>query len=125
MARIIGKDALPPRQRFTLLCAELVNEAFLRQSAYSPNDRYATPARQAVMMRLLGRFFDQAQEVVDSGTLPEELTRKEIYRRLLRMGEDIVEGDWERFSQLDQQIESTIATLKRGGFEAEQKEQHG
>ena len=75
------------------------------------------------MMRLLGRFFDQAQEVVDSGTLPEDLTRTEIYRRLLRMGEDIVEGDWERFSQLDQQIESTIATLKRGGFEAEHTEQ--
>lgn len=123
MARIIGKDALPPRQRFTLLCAELVNEAFLRQSAYSPNDRYATPARQAVMMRLLGRFFDQAQEVVESGTLPEELTRKEIYRRLLRMGEDIPEGDWEGFSQLDRQIETTIATLKSGGFEAEQTEQ--
>jgi vacuolar-type H+-ATPase catalytic subunit A/Vma1 len=33
MARIIGKDALPARQRLTLLCAELVNEAFLRQSA--------------------------------------------------------------------------------------------
>jgi V/A-type H+-transporting ATPase subunit A len=119
MARIIGKDALPPRQRFTLLCAELVNEAFLRQSAFSPNDRYATPARQAVMMRLIGRFIELAQEAVDSGTLPEELTRREVYRRLLRMGEDIAEGDWERFSELDRQIESTVATLKRGTFEAE------
>ncbi len=35
MARIIGKDALPARQQLTLLCAELVNEAFLRQSAFS------------------------------------------------------------------------------------------
>jgi len=32
MARIIGKDALPARQRLTLANAELVNEAFLRQS---------------------------------------------------------------------------------------------
>ena len=35
MARIVGKDALPPRQQQVLLCAELINEAFLRQSAFS------------------------------------------------------------------------------------------
>ena len=43
MARIIGKDALPARQQLTLLCAELVNEAFLRQSAFSPIDRVCSP----------------------------------------------------------------------------------
>ena len=122
MARIIGKDALPPRQRFTLLCAELVNEAFLRQSAYSPNDRYATPARQAVMMRLLGRFIELAGEAVESGTAPEELSGKEIFRRLMRMGEEIAEGEWDRFAELDRQIESTAAALKRGALESEPAE---
>ena len=119
MARIIGKDALPPRQRFTLLCADLVNEAFLRQSAYSPNDRYATPERQAIMMRLLGRFLDLAGEAVESGATPEALSSKPVFRRLRRMGEDIAEGDWERFAELDREIESTVAELKRGGLESE------
>ncbi len=44
MARIIGKDALPVRQQLTLLCADLVNEAFLRQSAFSEIDRVCSPA---------------------------------------------------------------------------------
>ena len=52
MARIVGKDALPPRQQLILLCAELINEAFLRQSAFSPVDRYCSPARQTAMMHL-------------------------------------------------------------------------
>ena len=47
MARIIGKDALPARQQLTLFCAELVNEAFLRQSAFSEIDRVCSPQRQA------------------------------------------------------------------------------
>jgi V/A-type H+-transporting ATPase subunit A len=122
MARIIGKDALPPRQRFTLLCAELVNEAFLRQSAFSPNDRYATPARQAVMMRLIGRFIGLAREAVESGSTPEELAATDIYRHLLRMGEDIREGDWEAFSELERKIEGTVAGLRRGALEAEHGE---
>jgi V/A-type H+-transporting ATPase subunit A len=120
MARIIGKDALPARQRYTLLCAELVNEAFLRQSAFSLNDRYASPERQSVMMRLIGRFIELGADAMDSGALPEELSRKEVFRLLLRMGEDIDDGDWARFAQLDRQIESSIAMLKRGALEATQ-----
>ena len=43
MARIIGKDALPVRQQLTLFCAGLVNDTFLRQSAFSENDRVTRP----------------------------------------------------------------------------------
>jgi V/A-type H+-transporting ATPase subunit A len=121
MARVIGKDALPPRQRYTLLCAELISEAFLRQSAFSVNERYASPARQSVMMRLLGRFIELGEEALQSGALPEELSQQDVYRQLLRMGEDIGDGEWERFSLLDQQLESRLATLRRGTFEATQE----
>ena len=42
-----------PQQQLTLLCADLVNEAFLRQSAFSKVDRFCSPARQVAMMRVL------------------------------------------------------------------------
>ena len=67
MARIIGKDALPARQQLTLAAAELVNEAFLRQSAFAPKDLQASPAKQAAMMRLIGRYIDLATEAVAAG----------------------------------------------------------
>ncbi|MBF0357255.1 MAG: V-type ATP synthase subunit A, partial [Magnetococcales bacterium] len=35
MARILGKDSLPPKQQLVLMLADLINEAFLRQSAFS------------------------------------------------------------------------------------------
>ncbi len=109
MARIIGKDAMPSRQRLTLLCAELVNEAFLRQAAFSEIDRHCTPARQAMMMRLLGRFTELAEQAVSAGMTPEEIARKEVFRRLMRMGEEIPEGDWESFSTLDKALEKAFA----------------
>ena len=71
MARIIGKDALPARQQFTLACADLVNEAFLRQNAFAPKDRVAGPAKQAAMMRLVGRFIDLATLAVAAGVAPD------------------------------------------------------
>ena len=75
MARIIGKDALPVRQQLTLFCAELVNEAFLRQSAFSEIDRVCSPQRQAAMMRLIGKFITHAEAAVAAGVHPEALAR--------------------------------------------------
>jgi V/A-type H+-transporting ATPase subunit A len=111
MARIIGRDAMPEHQRLVLLCAQLVNQAFLRQSAFSEVDRYATPARQAVMMRLIGSFIEGAESLLEAGVLPEAIAATEVFRGLMRMGEEIPEGEWERFADLDRELASTVRRL--------------
>jgi V/A-type H+-transporting ATPase subunit A len=112
MARIIGRDAMPEHQRLVLLCAQLVNQAFLRQSAFSQIDRYATPERQAVMMRLIGRFTEGAEDLLTQGIAPESIAAEPIFRSLMRMGEEIPEGDWERYSVLDRELTATIRRLR-------------
>jgi V/A-type H+-transporting ATPase subunit A len=111
MARIIGRDAMPERQRLILLCAQLVNQAFLRQSAFSEIDRYATPARQAVMMRLIGNFIEGATALQEAGVPPERIAEAGIFRSLMRMGEEIPEGEWESFSALDRELGATVRGL--------------
>jgi V/A-type H+-transporting ATPase subunit A len=111
MARIIGKDALPARQQLILLCAELVNEAFLRQSAFSPVDRFCSPARQTAMMRLLGRFLDLAEQAVEAGVVPQRLAELDVYRSLQRMGEEVAEGEWDRFKVLEERLEQSMTGL--------------
>lgn len=111
MARIIGRDALPARQRLVLLCAQLVNQAFLRQSAFSEHDRYAPPERQAVMMRLIGGFIEQAERLLEAGVAPEALADEPVFRRLTRMGEEIPDGDWEAFSAIQHELTDTARRL--------------
>jgi V/A-type H+-transporting ATPase subunit A len=111
MARIIGRDAMPERQRLVLLCAQLVNQAFLRQSAFSEIDRYATPARQAVMMRLIGDFIEGAYSLQEAGVAPEEIAKADIFRSLMRMGEEIPEGEWDRFAALERELTATVRRL--------------
>ena len=111
MARIIGSDALPVRQQLTLACAALVNDAFLRQSAFSPNDRVCSPARQAAMMRALDRFFDLAEQAVERAVHPSAIGQMQCVRPLQRMAEDIPDADLERVAQLVQVIEREFATL--------------
>jgi len=119
MARIIGKESLPPSQRLVLLCAELVNQAFLRQSAYSPIDRFCSPGRQTAMMRLLGRFLDLAEEAVTGGVAPERIAALDVYRRLLRHGEEIAEGEEQQFAALQEALERAFVPLVTPPAESE------
>ncbi len=111
MARIIGKDALPVRQQLTLFCAGLVNDAFLRQSAFSENDRVCGPARQAAMMRLLDRFFDLAEQAIAAGVAPADIAQMACVRPLQRLGEDIADNELPRFDALQAAIEREFAAL--------------
>jgi V/A-type H+-transporting ATPase subunit A len=113
MARIIGKDALPPRQQLTLFAAEIVNDAFLRQSAFAPKDRAASPAKQAAMMRLVARFIELAGEAVTAGIAPDTLAHLACVRPLVRMGEEIGDDELPRIAQLGEEIEAQFRALAR------------
>ncbi|MDH3314501.1 MAG: V-type ATP synthase subunit A [Betaproteobacteria bacterium] len=113
MARIVGKDALPMRQQLVLLCAQVVSEGFLRQSAISPVDRYCSPERQVRMMRLLLRFNDLAEKAVEAGASVEELYALPVVRGLQRMGEEIPEDHLDQFDSLQEQLETDFATWTR------------
>lgn len=112
MARIVGKDALPPAQQLVLLCAELVNDAFLRQNAFSETDRSTSPARLAAMMRALVRFLDAADDALRAGVQLEAIGELKVIRRLRRMGEDL--GDErvpEGFEELERDIDAAFRRL--------------
>ena len=111
MARIIGKDALPVRQQMTLFCADLVNDAFLRQSAFSAIDRVCSPARQALMMRLLAKFVGQAEAAVAAGIHPDQLRALPSLRPLIRMGEEIGDDELARFAELEARLDRDMAAL--------------
>jgi V/A-type H+-transporting ATPase subunit A len=111
MVRIVGKEALPPGQQLALACAELVNEAVLRQSAMSKVDRYCSPARQSAIVRAVMRFIELAERALERGATPEQIVALETYRRLQRVGEDIGEDRIARIEPLLRQIESQFESL--------------
>jgi V/A-type H+-transporting ATPase subunit A len=111
MARIIGKDALPARQRLTLMCAELVNDAFLRQSAFSEIDHYCGPERQAAMLRLLVHFIELAESAAAVGVAPEQIAALDVMRPLTRMAEDIGEGQLGQLAELERRVALAFSTL--------------
>ena len=114
MARIVGRDALPALQQAKLLCADLVNEGFLRQSSFSKVDRYCSPARQVAMLAVLLHFMDRAEAAVAAGVPPARLATLPLLRQLQRLGEEFGEDDVLRLRQLPRQIDYEFDQLQTG-----------
>jgi V/A-type H+-transporting ATPase subunit A len=112
MARIVGRDALPALQQLKLLCADLVNEGFLRQSSFSKVDRYCSPARQVAMLTILLHFMDRAEAAVQSGIAPAHLAEMKILRQLQRLGEEFGEGDLKRLTLLPRELDYEFDALQ-------------
>jgi V/A-type H+-transporting ATPase subunit A len=111
MARIVGKDALPPKQQLTLVCADLVNEALLRQSAFSAVDRFCSPARQTALLRAVLRFVDRAAQALDNGIALERITALPVYRQLQRAAEEIPEDKLDRYRLLQSKLDDEFDRL--------------
>jgi V/A-type H+-transporting ATPase subunit A len=111
MARIVGKDALPPKQQLTLLCANLVNEGLLRQSAFSTVDRYCSPARQTALLRAILHFIERARRALDKGVALGDVAAMAVLRRLQRASEDIPEDRIDRFQSVMRGIDDEFDNL--------------
>ena len=112
MARIVGRDALPAQQQLALVCADLVNEGFLRQSSFSATDRYCSPARQVAMLSILLHYSDRAEAAVQAGIAPARLAEMGILRQLQRLGEEFGEGDLRRLAQLPRELDYEFDALQ-------------
>jgi len=113
MARIVGKDALSAAQQLTLLCADLVNDAILRQSSFSPIDRYCSPQRQTEILRVVIRFTELARGAVEAGVHPERIAELPIRRTLQRVGEEFGEAQTPQIRALWKQLDSEFSSLPR------------
>lgn len=111
MARIVGKDALPPAQQVTLLCADLLNDAVLRQSSFSQIDRYCSPRRQTAILEVVMCFVDLARAAVDRGVPPERIAALPVRGTLQRMGEEYGEDRIEAIHALALRVEHELESL--------------
>ncbi|MGA8262299.1 MAG: V-type ATP synthase subunit A [Arenicellales bacterium] len=121
MVKIVGRDALPASQRLVLVCAEVITEALLRQSAFSENDRYCSPEKQSQMLQVIDYFLQHAERVVQSGADPDRLLELPTTRRILRMGEDVPNDRLEDLDKLIHDTEAAFAGLRPGAATEKQE----
>ena len=87
IVRLVGPEALPEGDKLLLLTSRMIREDFLQQSAYHEVDTYCVPAKAGLMLKTIIKFYELAQDMLNSGLGIEEIRSSPIVYRISRMKE--------------------------------------
>ena len=103
IAELVGRGALPGRERMVLLTSGLIREAVLQQNAESPNDGYSSLAKQSAIADAVLLVHDRCLELIDRG-LPASLLEAVDFTPLLRACEDAGPDDVDTVTKRGDQV---------------------
>ncbi|MCL2404285.1 MAG: V-type ATP synthase subunit A [Defluviitaleaceae bacterium] len=79
IAKLIGADTLPSRERLVLAIARVIRLGFAQQNAYHPTDVYTPLARQQTMMEIILHLYDTCQSLLDTGLEMDSIQKGGIF----------------------------------------------
>ncbi len=85
IVKLVGMDALNSQDRMKLEVARSIREDYLHQDAFHEIDTYASLKKQAIMMKLLLKYFDLAIKAIDDGANVNKLIDIPVRERIGRI----------------------------------------
>jgi len=111
IVRLVGVDALSPRDRVTLEAARSIREDYLHQDAFHDVDTYATLQKQFRMLKMILSYYYLAQDVVKKGADLKELFSLPVREKIGRakyVPQDSVDSE---FSQIEKELADQMDAL--------------
>ena len=111
IVKLVGPDALPPRERALLESARMIRENYLQQSAFHEVDTYCSGKKQYEMLRLMLKFSDKLQEAVVKNVHMDDVTAIKVRDALARLGKVSNKEFEKHFKKLEQEMDKEFDVL--------------
>jgi V/A-type H+-transporting ATPase subunit A len=111
IVKLVGPDALPPKERAFLESARMIREDFLQQSAFHDIDTYCSEKKQYEMLRIMSKFSDLIQNAVEKNVHMDDILSIRSRESLARMGTVSNKEFEKRFKKVEQDLEKEIESL--------------
>ena len=117
IVKLVGMDALSPKDRLKMETARSIREDFLHQLAFHEVDTYTSLNKQLDMMRLILEYYDRCSEALEKGADIEKLSalpvREAIGRFKYTKEEDVQKEYSKVIAELSEQIETAVKEAKQ------------
>ncbi len=113
IVKLVGYDSLSAPDRLTLEAARSVREDYLQQNAFDEVDTYTSLPKQVAMLKLVLKYYDDAQTAMQQGAKAGDLFAMPVRDRIARtkyVPEDqVMESIAETEKELADQIAAAVA----------------
>jgi V/A-type H+-transporting ATPase subunit A len=113
IVKLIGPDALPDTSRLVLLCADMIKNGFLQQSAFDPIDMYSVPDKQVMILRLIMDFYKRALEIIKAGAPLVKVRSLSITERIVRLKSQVPNDKLELMQEARTLLERELGELEK------------
>ncbi|MCL2176523.1 MAG: V-type ATP synthase subunit A [Firmicutes bacterium] len=84
IVRLVGMDALSPRDRWKMESAKSLREDFLQQDAYDKVDTYASPQKMITLLRIIMNMYKLGNDALDANVEIRDLLKIKAFEQLGR-----------------------------------------
>lgn len=85
IVQLVGFDAIAPRDRMVLECAQSIRDDYLHQIAFDPVDTYSSLTKQYQMLNMILEWYYKGLKALDAGVSFDALTKMAVRERIGRM----------------------------------------
>jgi len=105
--QLVGKDALPDRERLTLEIGTMIKQFYLQQNAFHPVDQYSSPEKTYQILELILHWADQAYDTLEDGAVVEDIISVDSKNRISEMktSEEFLDVKKELKNQMKEEFE--------------------
>jgi V/A-type H+-transporting ATPase subunit A len=114
IVRLLGPEALPDEEKLVLEVARMVKIGILQQNSFDKVDTYCSPQKQVKLVKLMVKFYKEAQKALKAGTTLADIRAMPIIPALLKAKFEIPEDQIAKLDDLDKQIDETFRKAAGG-----------
>lgn len=120
IVRLLGPEALPDEEKLVLEVARMIKIGILQQNSFDKVDTYCGPEKQVKLVKLMVKFFKEAQKALKSEVSLTEIRAMPIITQLLKAKFEIPEEQLQKLQDLDKELDEQFRKLSAGGSKTEE-----
>lgn len=115
IVRLVGIDALSYKDRLTLEATRSIREDYLHQNAFQEVDTYTSPAKQAMLLRLIIGYYEKSLDALSKDASFNKLAALPVREDIGRFKYTEEDKCAERYEEITAKLNAEIRELTEGG----------
>ncbi len=108
IVRLLGPEALPDEEKLVLEVARMLKIGILQQNSFDKIDTYCGPAKQLKLVRLMVKFYKEAQKALKEGKSLADIRALPIITTLLKAKFEVTDEEISKLDAIDKQLSDSF-----------------